>query len=274
MVLAHDLSNSIGEVVNGVIVGAAVDSNGAVFVVLGHSLGCSNVLIPGPAVQRQFAQTGFVPCVQIDGDVVAQTAGGEGIDGAILLESIGAPVLDQVDAVFFYQIGQVIEQTGFPTLVGVGQTEGCQNVNFTCQNGGIDRGVTIGVVAVGVQNDFNIGVDLIKSSDHGIHTLAALEGNVEVDSAGNSSGIFIDDPAGVQFFNVNALIILFGRIGGNNGVVSLGGISGCRVTCATGNHGQDHDQSQQQSDQLFHCVSSIFVLLSAENPLTYLIRTV
>ena len=166
-------------------------------------------------------------------------------------------MLDQVDAIVFDQIGQVIEQACFPTLVGVCQAEGSQNVDFTGQNSGVDRSVAVGVVAVGVQNNFNIGIDLVESSDHGVHALAALEGDVEIDSALHGSGILINDPTGVHLGLINALLILnrsFGFNGSCNGVVCLGGIGRSGFGCATGSHGQNHNQSQQHSNQLFHCI--------------------
>ena len=226
-VLTSYLTKDVGEVILAMIGGAAVHLNGAVFVVLGHGLGGRKVLIPGP-LGGQLAQTGLFPGSHVDGNIVAQTAAGEGVDALIQLEGVGAPVGNQIDAFFFNQISQLLIQAGFPALVNVGQAEGSQNVHFARHDGGVNGQVAVGVVVVGVQGNLDVGVHGVEVRDQSIHALRALEGHPEGDVAGDGS-VFFQNPAGVQAFSASC------------------------------EHGQQHDDRQEKRDEFLHGVVLLFI---------------
>ena len=226
-VLANLSAILIGEVVLGVIVRAAVHLHGAVFVVLSHGLGGSQILVPGP-LGGQLAQTGFFPGSHVDGNIVAQTAAGEGVDALIQLEGVGAPVGNQIDAFFFNQISQLLIQAGFPALVNVGQAEGSQNVHFARHDGGVNGQVAVGVVVVGVQGNLDVGVHGVEVRDQRVHALGTLEGHPEGDVAGDGS-VFFQNPAGVKAFSASC------------------------------EHGQQHDDRQEKRDEFLHGVVLLFI---------------
>ena len=256
----------VQEVLDGVVVGTAVDFHGAVSGNLGHLLAGVQVLVPGP-LGGQFAQAGLVPGGHVDGDVVGQTAAGEGVDAAVVLVAVEAPLLHQVDALGLHLIGDVLEQAVGPALISAVQAEGGQHVHFAAHDGGVHGQVAVGVVVVGVQVDLDVGVGLVELSDHGVHAGRALEGDPEIHFSGHI-GVFFQDPVGAD--GTGGRRLRSGGLGsrggvGGLGVRRLGALSGAggrggvrRGLAASGQQGYCHQNCKHERKRLFHDVSSDF----------------
>ena len=120
------------------------------------------------------------------------------------------------------------------------------------RNGGVNLGHVLFCVTVAVQElpfDFDavLGALVVQS---------LLNGGGFVDEVG---GLGLVDTVNVQRSGGSGCF-LGGSLGldGGGGFSSLG--FGGGFLCATGSQGQNHHQSQEQSNQLFHCVSSVLII--------------
>ena len=79
--------------------------------------------------------------------------------------------------------------------------EGRNNIALTRHDCGVQADIAFCVVGIGVQFDSNVGIDRVEVSNHRIHALGALKGDVEADGSRNR-GVVVDDPA----INVRILV--------------------------------------------------------------------
>ena len=149
----------------------------------------------------------------------------------------------------------VLLQVGIQGLAQLGQSCAVQDdVNIAALNSGGDGSNPV-VPGAGFHDDLNIGILLVPCSDQ-----LVVAGHLNTgDQVDHAVGAHIDEVGGTIQTQGN---LLFGSgsfsLGSlSSGGLSLGGLGSSGGSgAATGSQGQNHDQCQQHSNQLFHCVSS------------------